>query len=238
MFADPKTQAEPGLSKTVAPFWHSLFDKLKCLLGFQLVVCPQSSAHDRESVLSCHHTALKEMFEALSLGVSFYDFETIKRFQLSEQLQRWLTDQPERTSEINPNKLLRRDPHVWTDRFLITVNLGQIPGYINAVNVERKAVHESLSRVFQHWKENADVTWEQWFEDEALDYGPSVLKAYSRDLEKFREVREGRQILSQDVVFPTQSQILISMLMKKIRDAGVTEDQVRPKLSAFCIRPI
>jgi hypothetical protein len=237
MFADPKTPTERGLSKTVDPFWHLLFDKLKCLLGLQLVVCPQSSAHDRESVLSRHHAALKEMFETLSLGVSFDDFETIKRFQLSEQLQHWLKEQPERTSEIKPNKLLRRDPHVWTDRFLITVNLGQIPGYIEAVNAEREAVHESLSGVFQHWKENADVTWEQWFEQEALDYGPSVLKAYMRDLEKFREVHEGRRTLSEDDVFPTQSQILVSVLIREIRDAGVAEDQVRPKLSAFLHSP-
>ena len=237
MFADPKTAVERGLNKTVIPFWHLLFDKLKCLLALQLVVCPQSSAHDRESVLSRHHRSLKGTFEALSLGVSFYEFETIKRFQLSEHLRNWLRGQPDRFSEIEARRVLHRDPHVWTDRLLVTVNLGQIPGYLEAVRAEREAAHEALSGVFQRWKENPDVTWEQWFDEEALVYGPSVLKAYLRDLAKFREVREGRRPLSENDVFPTESQILVTSLLQEIRDADTTEEQVIQKLLAFLRSP-
>lgn len=237
MFADPKTAEERGLNKTVDLFWHLLFDKLKGLLGLQLVVCPQSSAHDRESVLSRHHRSLKGTFEALSLGVSFYNFETIKRFQVSEHLRNWLRGQPERISEIEARSVLHRDPHVWTDRFLITVNLGQIPGYVEAVKAERDAVHEALSSVFQRWKENPNVTWEQWFEEEALDYGPSILKAYLRDLAKFREVQEGRRPLSENDVFPTESQILVTLLLRKIRDAGIAEEHVWQKLLEFLHSP-
>jgi hypothetical protein len=237
MFAAPKTPAEHGLNKTVDPFWHLLFEKLKYLLGWQVVVCPQSSAHDRESVLSRHHSSLKGTFENVSLGVSFYDFETIKRFQLSDHLKHWLRGQPERTSEIKAHRVLHRNPHVWTDRFLITVNLAQTPGYVEAVKAEREAVQEALTGVFQRWKENADVAWEQWFEEEALDYGPSVLTAYMRDLGKFREVYEGRRPPSEDDVFPTQNQILVGLLMRDIRDARVAEDQVQSKLVEFLRSP-
>ncbi len=237
MFADPKTVEERGLNKTIDPFWHLLFDKLKGLLGLQLVVCPQSSAHGRESVLSRHHRSLKGTFEALSLGVSFYDFETIKRFQLSEHLRNWLRGQPERISEIESRRVLHKDPHVWTDRFLITLNLGQIPRYVEAVKAEREAAHEALSSVFQGWKENPDVTWEQWFEEEALDYGPSILRGYLRDLAKFREVNEGRRPLSENDVFLTETQISVTLLLREIRDAGIAEEQVWQKLVEFLHLP-
>ena len=91
--------------------------------------------------------------------------------------------------------------------------------------------------MFQHWKENADVKLEQWIEEEALDYGPSVLKAYRRDLKKLRDIREGRRELLDQEVFPTQSQILVSVLMQEIRDAGVAEEQIRSKLLAFLHSP-
>ena len=237
MFADTKAGVERGLNKSVDPFWHLLFAKLNGLLILQLVVCPQSSAHDRESILSRHHLSLRQTFEALSLGVFFYDFETIKRFQLSEHLQHWLRGQHNRISEITARRVLHSDPHVWTDRFLITVDLGQVPGYVEAVRAEREAVYEAFSGVFQRWKENSHVPWEQWFEEEALDYGPSILKTYLRDLGKLREVHGSRRPLSEDDVFPTQSQKLVSLLLLEIRDAGVAEDQVWPRLFEFLHSP-
>jgi len=240
MFADPKASERRGLNKTIDPFWHQLFGKLTELLGLQIAVCPGSSAHDRESVLSRHHRSLKGTFKSLSLGISFRDFETIKRFQLTEHLRNWLRGQPERIAEIKTHKtrsVVHRDPHVWTDRFLITVNLGQIPGYVEAVKAEREAAHEALSGVFQRWKENPGITWEQWFEEEALDCGPSILKAYLRDLAKFREVHEGILPLTENDAFPTQNQILMTLLLQEIRDAGTTEEQVWQILLEFLHSP-
>jgi len=133
--------------------------------------------------------------------------------------------------------MLHRDPHVWTDRFLITVNLGQIPGYLEAVKAEREAAHEGLRSIFQRWKENPDVTWEQWFEEEALAYGPFILEAHLRDLAKFCEVREGRRALCENDVFPTETQRLLALLSLEIRDTGINEKQVCQKRSDFLHSP-
>ncbi len=236
MYADPQTAERCEHDKTVGPFWHDLFAQLRDLLSLQLAVCPQSSAHGHESALSRHHLSLKGTFEALSLGVSFYDFETIKRFQITESLHSWLQGQPYATN-LDIRQLVHHDPHVWTDRFLITVNLGQVPGYIEALKAEREATHHALSGVFKGWKENPGISWDQWFEEEVGDYGPSILKAYVRDLVKFRELQQGVRAFSEDDAFPTSSQVLVAILLREIRDAGVADQDAFQKLVDFLNSP-
>ena len=231
MFANPPAHSE--VNKTVDQFWHQLFRNIKSLLHLQVAVCPASSAHDRESILSRHNKSLSGTIEALSLGVAYFDFETIKNFQLCDHLRSWLGGQASAGSANIENRILDSDPHVWTDRFLISLELGDRPEYLEAVKAEREAVSSSLNAVFQYWKKNPGVTWEKWFEEEALDFGPSIWKTYRRDTEQFAQVRDGSRPFSQDFVFPTQSQLVIQQLIREIEEAGIAKEQMWPKLHEF-----
>lgn len=231
------TSNTPPVQKQLDPFWPDLFGTLNDLLNLQLVICPESAAHDRESIISRNYGPLKRTFEALSLGVKFHDFETIRRFQLVEHLRNWLAGDPDRPSAIDARRMLmHQNPHEWADRFIISVNLSPIPGYVEAIRQEREAVHGGLSEVFHRWKENPSVSWEAWFDEEALDYGPSVLKAYARDLARFAAVREGR-LPVEELIFPTPSQVVVHSLLMRLRESGLAEEVVWPKLIEFLHSP-
>lgn len=235
LFAD-----KPNLKKTVDPFWPRLLNKLNELLCLQLVVCPVSSAHGRESVLSNHRVPLKKMLDSLSLDISFKPFETIRRFQFIKHLQMWLRSQPydELIPEVEIRRMLWRDPHVWTDRLTITLNIGPIPSYIEEVKAERELTHEALVGIFQRWKENPDVRWEQWFEQEALSYGPKLLETYFRDQSKFSEVWEGHRLPEGgSLPLPTQYQLIVSDLLREIKRIGIVGEKAWQTLQEYLHSP-
>ncbi len=72
-------------------FWRNLFLKLDRLCKLQLVVCPASATHTKESAISQFYQALKQVYELLSCGVRFKDFATIKSFQLHEHAKNWIS---------------------------------------------------------------------------------------------------------------------------------------------------
>lgn len=71
-----------GKTEKIDPFWLKLFERLDRLVKLQLIICPDSTFHRNESLLS-HYQALKRMYEHLSGGVTFYDSLTIRRLQIA-----------------------------------------------------------------------------------------------------------------------------------------------------------
>jgi transcription elongation factor Elf1 len=78
-----------GKVKKVDPFWLKLFEKLDRLVKLQIIICPDSTFHRNESLLS-YYQALKRMYEHLSGGATFYDPSTIRRFQIAEYFKQFI----------------------------------------------------------------------------------------------------------------------------------------------------
>lgn len=68
-----------GRKQHIDKFWVELFEKLEVLSSLQLIICPDSTFHRRES-MPYEFQALKRMYEHFSHGITFYDPATIRRF--------------------------------------------------------------------------------------------------------------------------------------------------------------
>lgn len=84
----------PDRRKKIDPFYFEAFKQLDRLSKLQLIVCPDSEYHESESIFSSFPAEHKRVYELLSHGISYNDTWTVLRFQLSEQLQKWLNSQP------------------------------------------------------------------------------------------------------------------------------------------------
>src|SRR5262249_50404659 len=69
---NPNTDA---YKKGMDSFWITLFKKLYRLVQYQMIVCPNSEVHEKESRVSSYFTALRRMNELLSGQVSFRGIE-------------------------------------------------------------------------------------------------------------------------------------------------------------------
>lgn len=65
-----------------APFWLDLFDALDRAVHLQLVVCPRSPIHERESVVHEHFDTLRLLYEYLSVETEFEPPEQVYDRQL------------------------------------------------------------------------------------------------------------------------------------------------------------
>lgn len=101
------------------PFWEGLWDALAKLRRCQLICCPDSQEHENESLLGPYFKKLKEVYETLSGGVSFKNFEDIRQTQIFELARAWAGHrQP--VYDFDAESITYGRIHEWKDRIFIT----------------------------------------------------------------------------------------------------------------------
>jgi len=112
-----------GKKQKVEKVYLKLFEKLDRLVKLQIIVCPDSSFHRDESLLS-FYSAIKRMYEQLSHGVSFYDTSTIRRFQICEDFKHYLEDEnKDYKTNIDVNSVTMGNLCGWQSKMLISVDV-------------------------------------------------------------------------------------------------------------------
>ena len=100
----------------VGPFWRDLSDLLFQLRQLQVICCPDSGSHVEESRTSPFNAELKKTYEALSNGITFSAFDSIKSNQIGELALAW-SEGREPSFDFDPRDILSRDPNGWNDIF-------------------------------------------------------------------------------------------------------------------------
>src|SRR5216684_4643050 len=73
----------PGHDRAKAePLWRELFESLDVLCRMQLVICPDSTEHHDESLISPFFEELKHTYEHFSTGISFSPSTSIQDMQI------------------------------------------------------------------------------------------------------------------------------------------------------------
>jgi len=116
-------QTKPYQKRSLDEFWVKLFERLDSLCKLQLILCPDSGFHNKESLLSPYFEPLKRMYELLSHGVSFYSYETIKRFQICEHAKNWISGEREKELNLDVHSVVHGKINVWQDRLIISMNV-------------------------------------------------------------------------------------------------------------------
>ncbi len=164
----------------VKPIWRKLFEKLDRLVKLQLIICPDSTMHYYESVVVPeYYQALKRMYEQLSDDVSFYDAETIKRFQVSQNFKKWRKEKDLRVVDVYD--VVSGDEIVgWQDRLRLSIEMGGSldARIIDDIKKQRNQIGEQMKSVFERWQSEKGKGFKDWYEEERSAFGPMIIRSY------------------------------------------------------------
>jgi len=180
----------PGHERAKAePLWRELFESLDVLCRMQLIICPDSSEHDAESLISPFYEELKHTYEHFSTGISFEHSTSIQHQQIMAAFSSYLEGKkPE--FDCDPQRVTSGRLHGWHDRMFVTVS-GTLPGHMEAIRRTRSTLHVSLGDVFKRWQQGGE-TFTQAFEREKAAYGRGIWQVYLEGAHKLMQVMAGQ----------------------------------------------
>ena len=225
---NPETKAHQ--TGKVDPFWKTLFEKVDCLCKLQLIICPDSDFHRHESMLSTFYEPLKRMYELLSSGLSFYDHDTIHRFQIIEQLYKWLGD-PE-FKEIGVRDVVHGNINAWQEKFIFSVGNFKIPGLVQEIRAAREKIAENLKPVFQRWQSENGKEFEYWVEEEKKAHAKVLWERYSKILQSFASASLGVGELDPWGLLDFAS-ITVNQILETLKKHGTEKKDLFAKLADF-----
>lgn len=197
-----KNSATKGHARVAAdPFWQELHDLLFELRHLQSICCPDSGSHEQESRTSPFNKELKEMYEALSGGITFINFDSIKSLQITE-LARAMSESRETAFDFDPEHVLSRDPNEWNERFYIV--FGDNP-FISETNLRqvRATWHAEIARLFKDVWAVENHPFPYWYDLERKGYQEylrqSVVKSRKERAEMMLAYQPGREIAPEEL---------------------------------------
>lgn len=219
----------PKLNKTnkVDPFFRVLFEKLDRLNKLQVIVCPESTIHFDESVVSTYYPALKRMYEQLAHNFTFYDPETIKRFQIIEDFKGWI-GQPKKIIDIGTILMGNGDLDGWQSRLYISVDLrSQNPTLANDLRRLRDQGSELVNKVFQRWQTEKTKKFNDWYEEERYAYGPAMIRSYLKSLFEFNAIATGKIPLTINNIggLTSNVSVIMTIIHRKLRELGFSDEE-------------
>ena len=218
-------------------FWLKLFERLDSLSKFQLIVCPDSGFHTDESLLSPYYAPLKRMYELLSHGLSFFDQETIKRNQILEHAQNWISEDANQMISINIETAIHGKINSWQDRLIITVDQKFDPSWIASLRKTREEIQEGLNLVFKQWQSDKDKSFDYWFEEEIMGYGKSILRNYADYLKKYAAMSMGIAEFNAFELIPPSSVVLVHYVHEIFKNAHIKEADLLAMTRKFFTSP-
>jgi hypothetical protein len=168
------------------PLWRELFESLDVLCRMQLVICPNSTEHHHESLISPFYEELKHTYEHFSTGISFSASTSIQEMQIVEAFEGWSKDKkPE--FDFDSHSIAHPNLHGWQDRIFITTS-GTLAGYKDAIRQSRRSIHSGLRDLFKRWQ-TEKKSFVEVFEIEKSAYAESILLGIKRDRQQIEQMQ-------------------------------------------------
>lgn len=208
--------------------WRELFRSLDRLVKLQLIVCPESEFHRRESLVTPFFDQLKRMYELLSGRASFQHISYIQQLQLHLHLENWLQGRGDDQLPLNRLDVFFSDFNGWQDRFIISVNTNFPPEWIDDFRRYRDEADAGLTAVFERWRAERKSFGETYAE-ELLGFGKGLVQAYLQHLARYVRVARGLEEPTLDLLGSSAVDTVLHLL-DVLREAGVADDQVWPRL--------
>lgn len=168
--------------------WVELYSVLDRLIKLHLICCPYSENHTRESVVTPYYQTVKELYHHLGCGISFKDFDYIKRHQIIEQFK-----VHQGFSRRNENRFdgLNKNPNVWMDRISITARSQWADEWIDAEKAQRKKIHQGMKQIFNRRKGETGKTFNDWYKEEIRSAGEAIIQGFLEYAERTNEISSG-----------------------------------------------
>lgn len=194
------------------PLWRELFETIDVLCRMQLIVCPDSTEHHSESLISPFYEELKSTYEHFSTGISFDRPISIQHHQVMVSFSGHLNGTPT-VFDLDPRRVTHGRLHGWSDRVFVTVS-GTLPHERRSIQTARSNLQASLAGIFREWQKGGQ-TFGEAFLREKTSYSKGVVDAYLADQKKLMQVMTGQ-------LAPTPENILGSVNGSLIADLEYT----------------
>ncbi|PYV23476.1 MAG: hypothetical protein DMG27_15595 [Acidobacteria bacterium] len=209
------------------PFWRDLHDLLFQLRHLQMICCPDSGSHEEESRTWRFNAELKKTYEALSGGITFQAFDSIKSQQIGELACAW-SERREAEYNFDPRRVLSNNLNEWNERFYITC--GDNPFIVPAqLKLYRAELHAHIARLFRDVWAKEKRSFRYWYDLERFGYqghlGNAVVRNRKERLEAMLAYRPGAEISVKDLekTLPSFAETLLASMrhiMRFPRDGG------------------
>jgi len=174
------------------PRWKAVCDRLRLLIGLDLVICPYSRVHREESLLAEYsRDDLKALYRELSGGVKFLSPDEIEQKQLHEALRCYLgqAKMPDEWRKPRPwEEFCKEDPHVWLNGLAVYANLPANPAVVKWLQDSKARLHSAWEAAAANWQDENGQRFNDDVRREALAYGKTLIAAY-------RELTDGAKAI-------------------------------------------
>ena len=223
--------ATPGVSgkrrHTANSFWNRLYNQIDRLVKMQLVACPSSLFHTSESLLSSFYEPLKVMYEYLSAGVAFYDHETIKRFQISQDIENWVRDPRTETKiEARISTVTNGKIDAWQERLFVSANLIYGTDWVDELREIRRKGQSGMRQLFEFWKSKPKWKFDDWVRWEVAHFVPTILSEAEKYRRGMQDVFAGQGQLNVESLLPPPAYVLLYSIRDTLTRCGVSEPEI------------
>ena len=232
---NPKTKAHK--KGTLDHFWVELFERLDSLCKLQLIVCPASGFHRRESLLSRFYGPLKRMYEQLSHGLRFRSHSDIKRFQITQHAKNWISGQPQEGPNLNVRSMVYGNIDGWQPRLFFSFNWADSLDWIDDLRKARRQIYAAWMSDFGRWQHQKNKSFDSYFKEVAPAFGKDTLKVYLAYHIKRKQIEQGIIPYTLDDLLPPSSVVLIHAIGELFQKAGIQSPHILPKVVEYLTSP-
>ncbi len=215
------------------PFWIEVFDQLERLVKLQLVVCPESPIHEEESAFDDRFEGvLKRLYEHLATGVSLEFPHQILRRQLWEAFQAAKEGRDPDWRHISRERVVSGRLDEWSDRLLISVNMGHLPGAVDDRRQSRDEGYAKLEELWALWAAEA-VPFEERLRRERRGLADAAIQSYLKHLTRMGRAYAGEIMTDPMALLPGWTVQIVMSFMTALKEAGVPQLERLSRVDAF-----
>ena len=214
------------------PFWLSLFEQLERVCKLQLAVCPESHAHNDESLASPFYEPLKRMYEQLSHGVSFDSHDQVEQRQMNMALAAWLAGEKP-VHDFNAERVTNGNLHGWQGRLIISVSGGYPPDMTDAIRSGRDSLGQAHAEWFERCRTRTDKSFDHALRIELDGCREGLIGAYRSWLQRRLEIGRGQRPFDINDLMPSSSVQQVQSILETLRRRGETGRALMAKFIEF-----
>lgn len=200
-------------------YWRRLFTILSRLIQAQIIVCPYSRYHFKESLSTPVFDKLKKLYKHLSYGVELNHHQEIFNYQVCQKFEEYLSS----SSSSYSIPITMENYNKWEDRLQINVEFSLPKEEIDAIHEETVEIHKGLIDVVQNnWLKNKK-SLDESFREEIDNYGPAVVRNYIKQCSEFGKT----------TYFPGSLHLLFSSMLSICRKYNIPEDKQVEIINTF-----
>lgn len=212
----------------------SIFEKLNVLNRKQLLVCPKSDFHIKETSLmpKKRAEALKKVSTLLSSTDSFLDIGRIIVNQLYPHFESWLQEKPYEFSFEKTN-VVAASVDEWNMWINVVIKREISEDYVKSLLAEKNVNSSELTVLFKRWRSEKGQSYDNFRLSELSLFGNFLIGLPATKSYELPEVSSMIELLLRSILFADQLHSIAKALFNICEKYGVPENERGAKISEY-----